>query len=193
MAAVQAITSLVGGAVGAMGAMQQAEAEAQAHEYNAQVAERNRRVIKDQTEAALEDQAKENNRVFRNIRAEYGASGIDLGGSALDVMFDTFIEQRLAKRRIRYEGKLKQIEQIDEKNLQLMGADSARAAGQISAISSILGGIGGAVSAIPSTGFSFGGGFSGGGAVAPGTSTAIPRPPPRPAAASPQYTVLGYT
>jgi hypothetical protein len=184
MAMLQAATSVIGGVVGAMGAMQQAEAQAQAAEYNAQVAERNRRVIKDQTGAALEDQAKENFRKMREIRASYGANNIDLQGSALDVVLDTAIEQRLAKRRIRYRGQLAMLEQEDEANLQRMGAASARAAGGISAISSILGGLGGAVSA--GIGAGWGGGGSAASAPAAGTpAPGIPNPRPRPSPSIP--------
>lgn len=180
MAMLQAATSVIGGAVSAMGAMQEAEAAAQAAEYNAQVAERNRRVIKDQTEAALEDQSKDNFRKMREIRASYGAANIDLNGSALDVVLDTAIEQRLAKRRIRYQGKLQMLEQEDEANLQRMGAASARAAGGISAISGILGGLGGAVSAGIGAGWSFGGGGSTSAPAAPAASVPTPRPRPSP-------------
>lgn len=148
MTMVSAAMSVVGGAVQAAGAMQQAEAEAQAHEYNAAVAERNEKVIHQQTKVAKEDQRRENKRVLSTIRTLYGNSGMSMTGSALDVMIDTKYEQELEVKRIGYKGKLAQIEQRDARNLELMGADNARAAGSISAVSAILGGVGGAATTL---------------------------------------------
>lgn len=148
MSMLSAGMSVIGGVVGAAGAMQQAEAEAKAHEYNAAVATRNERIIKQQTKAARQDQKLENKRQLATIRTLYANSGVSLTGSALDVMMDTRREQELTVKRISYKGKLAAIEQRDKRNLELMGADSARAAGAISAVSSILGGIGGAASAL---------------------------------------------
>lgn len=148
MSLLSAGMSVIGGAVSAMGAMQQAEAEAQAHEYNAAVATRNQKIIHQQTKAAKQDQRLQNRRTLSTIRTLYGVSGFSMTGSALDVMADTKREQLLDVKRIGYKGKLAEIEQIDKRNLELMGADSARAAGSISAISAILGGVGGAASTL---------------------------------------------
>lgn len=142
MSMLSAGMSVIGGVVQAAGAMQQAQAEAQAHEYNAAVATRNERIIGQQAKAAKEDQRLENRRVYSTIRSMYGMSGVSMTGSALDVMADTHREQLLDVKRIGYRGKLAQIEERDKRNLELMGAESAQAAGGISAISAILGGIG---------------------------------------------------
>ncbi len=139
---------MIGGVVQAMGAMQAAEAEAKAHEYNAAVAERNRGVIHEQTFAAYVEQLGKNTRELHAIRGKFAANGITMTGSALDVIMDTTREQALEVQRIRYTGRLLEIEQIDKKNLELMGADSARKAGQISAAAAIIGGLSGAVSAM---------------------------------------------
>jgi hypothetical protein len=148
MAMLQAATSVIGGAIGAMGAMQEAQAVAAAENYNAQVATRNQRIVRQETRAALEDASKVNQRTFRMIRASYGGMGLDLAGSPLDVMHDTFIEQRLDKRRIKFAGRIREIELEDQKNLALMHASNVQAAGGISAISSIISGLGGAATAL---------------------------------------------
>lgn len=140
--------SMIGGMIQAAGAMQQAEAEAKAHEYNAAVAERNRGTIHEQTFAAITDQMFTNQREMQGMRARFAANGITQTGSSLDVIFDTAHEQGLAVQRIRYRGTLMEIEQVDTKNLELMGADAARKAGQISAAAAIIGGLSGAVSAM---------------------------------------------
>lgn len=151
MSMLSAGMSIIGGFVQAAGAMQQAEAEAKAHRYNAAVAVRNEKVIGQQTIAAIKDQQLENKRIMSTIRSTYGVSGMSMTGSALDVMADTRQELTLNVRRIGYKGRLAQIEQIDKRNLELMGADAAETAGTISAVSAILGGLGGAASAFSRT------------------------------------------
>lgn len=151
MSMLSAGMSIIGGAVSAMGAMQAAQAEADAHRYNAAVAERNKDVLRDQYAQAIIDQRLENKRTMSSIRALYGNSGMSMTGSALDVMADTKRELVLEARRIGYKSHLAQIEQMDKKNLELMGADAAETAGTISAVSAILGGIGGAANALSRT------------------------------------------
>lgn len=148
MSAMSGGLSMIGGLVQAAGAMQQAEAEAKAHEYNAAVADRNRGTIHEQTFASIVDQLNANSREMQTMRARFAANGVTQTGSSLDVIFDTAHEQGLAVQRIRYRGTLMEIEQIDTKNLELMGADAARKAGTISAAAAIIGGLPGAVSAM---------------------------------------------
>lgn len=140
--------SMIGGMIQAAGAMQAAEAEAKAHEYNAAVAERNRGTIHEQTFASIVDQLTANSREMQTMRARFAANGVTQTGSSLDVIFDTAHEQSLAVQRIRYRGTLMEIEQIDTKNLELMGAKAATDAGKISAAAAIIGGLSGAVSAM---------------------------------------------
>lgn len=151
MTMLSAATSVIGGAIQAAGAMQAAEAEAQAHEYNAAVAARNRKVIGQQVKATVRDEKLTSRRINTSIRANYAANGIAYHGSAMDVMLDTIKEQRLDIAKIKYRGKLMKIETIDQENLELMGADNARAAGSISAAAAILGGVAGGLNAITRT------------------------------------------
>ena len=148
MSMLSAGLSVVGGIVGAAGAMQEAEAEAQAHEYNAAVAERNQKVIAQQTFQVKKDTKLENRREKWGIRAKYAANGLAMTGSAMDVMQDSLRTQALNVRRIEYKGKLLELEQEDTQTLELMSAGAARTAGKISAAASILGGLGGAASAL---------------------------------------------
>lgn len=141
MALVSAAVSIIGGVVGAIGAMQQANAQARAAEYNAKVAERNRLAILDQTDHEAADAGLENRRRMSAIRSQYGASGIELAGSPLDVLTDTAIEQEYDVKKIRYSGQLEAIGKTDEANLYRMEAKSARAAGGISAVGAFLGGV----------------------------------------------------
>ena len=146
------VLGVVGGLIQAKGAMDQAEAEAKAHEYNAAVDVRNREVISQQTGAAIEDNRQTSFRQLAAIRSKYASAGVTMTGSAADVLIDTEQEQTLARRRILYQGSLQNIEQTDDMNLQLMSADNARKAGKISAAAAILNGLSSAVSSFGNMG-----------------------------------------
>lgn len=96
----------------ATGAMSAANAQASASEYNAAVANRNamvadqnRKLSIQQSRIDAEDKRRANRRVMASIRAQYGASGLALSGSPLDVLEDTAAEQELDAKRIEYEGR----------------------------------------------------------------------------------------
>jgi hypothetical protein len=153
MAPLAIIGSVVSGVMGAIGAMQQANATANAADQNARIAEYNRSVAKRNASATLaataqdmQDKQRQNARNLSSIRAAYGASGLALAGSPLDVLEDTALEQQLDVSKVGYKGELKAIGYKDEANnfamkaeLSRMEADSARAAGPISAIGNIFG------------------------------------------------------
>jgi len=161
MSALSAGLSLIGGVIQAQGAMQQAKAAAKAHEFNAEVADRNTVVLSDQQRIAVQDRYRENMRTMAAIKGKFAANGITSTGSSMDVVMDTYKEMDLGIRRIQYQGAMARVEQQDTAMLERMGADAAMKAGSISAAAAILGGLTGAVSAIGgSGGFS---GFGGGG------------------------------
>lgn len=156
MTALALVGSLVSGVVSAIGAIQQANAAADAADYEAAVKERNRRAILAQTDTETEDKRRDNRRQIAAIRTAYGASGLALEGSPLDVLEDTMIEQETEVERVRYSGKMKAMGYGEEATLARMRADSARSAGAIGAASAIIGGVSGAAK----IGMSGGAGFS---------------------------------
>lgn len=135
-----AVLSVVGAVVGAIGQIAAANAQARAAEYNQQVAERNKLAILAQTDEEAADQARENRRNLGTIRAAYGAAGIDLAGSPLDVIQDTAIEGATDVARVQYEGKLRAIDQQDKATLAGMEAKADRTAGMFSAVGTLFGG-----------------------------------------------------
>lgn len=154
MAALAIIGAIGSSVLGAVGAMQEAGAKAAAAEtnaniadYNKQVADRNRVATLDAANQEIEAKKRESNRALGSIRAAYGASGLSLGGSPLDVLEDTATEYSLDIAKIRYKGEVKAIGYKDEATnfamkaqLARMEASSARAAGPISAIGKLFGG-----------------------------------------------------
>lgn len=121
----------IGGAVlGAVGVYQGMQASAASAEYNAKVAERdivvadqNRKAAMEQSRVDADDKRRENRRVMAAIRASYGASGVELAGSPLDVLTDTATEQETDARRIEYEGKIRGREGA----LQMLGLSESAA------------------------------------------------------------------
>lgn len=148
--------SIGGGILSAIGTIQQANAAAAAQNYNAEIAERdafvaeqNRQLIRRQAQIDAEDKRRENRRVMASIRTSYGASGLELAGSPLDVLEDTALEQELDVARIEYEGEIRAREGSLEAlglretaTLNRMGADASSKAGRIGAGAALLSGVG---------------------------------------------------
>jgi hypothetical protein len=113
--------SAVTGAVGAIqqGNAQAASLRAQADQanYNRQVSLRNRDIALQQSDADQASRQLEHRRQLATIRAGYGNSGLDISGSALDVIEDTALEQQLDVAKIGYSGKLKALELTDKATL----------------------------------------------------------------------------
>jgi hypothetical protein len=126
--------------MGAMGAMQQANATAAAAEYNAEVDKRNRAIVLQQTDSEIVDKQNENRRNLAKIRTAYAGSGFTLEGSPLAVLEDTALEQNFDVEKIRYRGQVKALGYSDQETLHKMEAKSARKAGYISAAGSLFAG-----------------------------------------------------
>lgn len=118
--------------------MSAGQAQANASVYEAQVAQRNAKIARNQAETDQEDQRRENRRQLGAMRAAYGASGLELSGSPLDVLADTAIEQELDVARIGYRGELRAIGEKDKADLALAAASNAKKAGSIGAITSVV-------------------------------------------------------
>jgi hypothetical protein len=129
----------VSAVTGAVGAMQQANAQASAAKYNAQVAARNRQIAINQAGVERDDAQNANKRSLAQIHALYGSSGFDTGtGSALDGMADSVGEGLLNEKRASYKGDIKALGLTDQENVATATAANASAAGPIAATGSVL-------------------------------------------------------
>lgn len=151
-----------GTAISAIGAISAANAQARAAEYNARTAERdivvadqNRKLAIEQARIDAEDKRRENRRVLASMRASYGASGLELAGSPLDVLEDTAVEQELDAQRIEFEGRargregaLQMLGLQESATLSRMEGRSARTAGIMGAIGTGLSGAGNVLSRV---------------------------------------------
>lgn len=125
-------------AISAVGSIRQAQATAAAANYNAQVADRNATVARQQAAADEVRQRSVNSRRLGSIRAAYGASGVTMEGTPLEVLEDSAAQAELDALTIRYKGELAAIGANDEATLQRSRAKNARAEGNISAAGTLL-------------------------------------------------------
>lgn len=150
------VLAIGGTALSAMGAISAANAQADAANYNAQIADRdavvadqNRKLATEQARIDADDKRRGNRRVLASMRAAYGASGLELAGSPLDVLEDTAVEQELDAQRVEFEGRargregaLQMLGLQESATLSRMEARSARTAGVMGAIGGGLSGAG---------------------------------------------------
>lgn len=160
LAAVSVATSVIGGITSAMGASQEAAARQSAANYNIAVANRNRQMALNQAASDAGDVEVENRRQLGAIRAAYGASGLAIEGTPLDVIESVAIEQQLNIGKVLYKGKVAAMDETDKATQFRMQADEAGRAGSFGVAGALLKGVIGAGTA----GFqAFGGGSRGAG------------------------------
>jgi hypothetical protein len=157
LATIGSIASLASAGVGALGAIQQSRAQAAASKYNAGVATNNAAVAKQNAawasqegRAAAEAQSMKTRAEIGGIKANQGASGVDVNsGSALDVRSSAAETGELNTLSIRSNAARQAYGyQTEEANYQGQAAldrsqaSSAKTAGIIGAGTTLLGGIG---------------------------------------------------
>ena len=137
---------LIGAVVSGIGSFMQMQAQAQAAEYNAEVAERNRRAITAQTQNDINDKRVHDRRVLASIRAGYSQNGFELAGSPMDVLSDTIFEQEYDVAKLEFAGKMKAEGYREQATLYEMEADAASTASVFGLATGLLSGIGNAYS-----------------------------------------------
>lgn len=142
MAQALPIIIAAGTILGAVGQVMSMSAQANAAEYDAKLKDRNAKIILNQTSAEMDDQQRENRRRLSAIRAQYGASGLDFSGSALDVFEDSAMEAELDVQRVDYQGKLRALGENDKAQLARMEASATRTAMPFAVASTLLSGAG---------------------------------------------------
>lgn len=140
MAAAGPIMMAGGAGVQMVSALQKAQAESTAARYNAETAEQNAK--------QAQDKAREDERQFRQqtkkqlgtMRANYGASGVTMEGSPLDVLESSAANAELDALKIRQTGEAKANAFRGEARLERFKGDYALKAGKLSAASALLSG-----------------------------------------------------
>ena len=97
----------VGTAVSVIGAIQGAGAASDAASYNAKVAENNAIAARQQAAANAEAQSRAARQRIGQMEANYGASGISMEGSALDILEQSARDAELDRLNIIYGGEVR--------------------------------------------------------------------------------------
>lgn len=140
-AAVPLVLSAVGTAVTVVSAIQQGKAAKRAADYNAQVAQQNAMLAREQAQANARIADRRNRLRLGAIRAAQGASGGAAGeGSVLDVLGDVATQGELEKQQILYSGEVQARGYSNEATLSRMKGKSASAAAKLKAGSALLSG-----------------------------------------------------
>lgn len=126
----------------AIGSIAAASSQSNASRYNAQLADRNATVATQQGEVAAEQQRRVNQMRLGSIQAGYGASGVTMEGSPLDVLAESASQAELEAQNIKYNASLKAMGYGDQAALDRSSAANAETAGMYSAAGSLLTGYG---------------------------------------------------
>jgi len=146
--------AVIGTAFTAIGQIRQANAQASAQRYNAGLKQREVAIAEANADLTRQ-QTNENERRHRtlarkklgSLRANLGASGVTIDGSALDVLEESAANAELDALTIRHEGKLKELSQRNQgltsradSELLKSSASSTETSGYMSAAGTLLSG-----------------------------------------------------
>ena len=140
--AFETLAVVAGTAVGGYSSYYRGQAEKAAADYNTALANRNAALSREQAYADVADRERENRRYLGALHAAFGASGLAIEGSALDIYEDRALDTELAVRRVVYGGELKALGYESEADLQRAKGEAASTAGFLGAAAQIAGGVG---------------------------------------------------
>lgn len=144
------IVAGISAAVGAVGAIRQGNATAKAAKTNALFQQRNAVIARQQAAEDADRSRRAARRRLGALRAGFGASGVSLEGSPLDVLEDQAMESELDALTIQYQGELSAIGLESEAALSRERARASKTAGYLKAGSSLLTGAADVYSSLPS-------------------------------------------
>ena len=152
----------------AAGTYAQGQAQASAYEANATAAEQAARAQREKASHEAGLVREQGQSVLSTQRARYGASGVAMTGSALDVALSTARKNELDALTVKYNGEVNARMNENQASVYRSQADSAKTAGTIGAFTTLL--TGGAQIAGASAG------MGGAGLTAPASQMAQPDP-----------------
>lgn len=133
-----AIIAVAAAAVSAYGAIQQGQAAKQQAKFNATVAQQNAQAARANSVMQQEQQQRETYKRLGAIRANQGASGGTMEGSALDVLGETAAQSELEKQNLAYRGEMQVRGHTNTASLDLMQGKQAAKAANIQAAGTLL-------------------------------------------------------
>jgi hypothetical protein len=150
--------AVMGSVMSAQAQKKEGEAAKEAAQYNAAISRRNAEISMDQAAMDAEAQGRDARAKAGSMRAAYGASGVTMEGSPLDVLESSAITAEQDRQTILYKGRIKALGFEDEATLYDMSGENAEERGNSRSTATLLGGIGSAA------GKAYGSGMFGGSA-----------------------------
>lgn len=132
------VLMVAGTAMSVLGQLQQAQTARAVGRYNQQLSERNAAIARDQTAAEIIRQQRTARRVQGAARAAYGASGVTMEGSPLDVLEDNATQAELDTLTLRYRGELRAQGYEQEGAMARFRGDQQARAGRMAAAGTLL-------------------------------------------------------
>lgn len=140
MAFMAAALPYIAAGVTAVSAIQSASAQASAQRYNSRVAQMNAQAALEQGKIAEDQQHREVERRLGQMRANYAASGVDVGvGSPLDVLGDSAAQAEQDRLNLRYNYQMRATGFSNQANLDEMAASNAQTSGYLNAAGGAMG------------------------------------------------------
>lgn len=138
MSAAAPVLMVTAAAVAAVGAIRQGNAQAAAYRYQRDIAKQNATISRQQAASDVGDIRRAGRKALGGIRAAYGASGVTLEGSPMDVLEASASQVELDVLRRSYAGELEAMGFKQEAAGYGMAATSARQAGYFQGASNLL-------------------------------------------------------
>lgn len=133
-----AIATLAAAAIGAVGSIQQGQAGKTAANYNAQLAQNNATYAGQQSAEEARRQRIMGAKAVGAARAGYGASGVSIEGSPLDVLEESARSAELDALSIEHGGQVRSIGFRNEATLDRFRGSAASRAGYMGAAATLL-------------------------------------------------------
>lgn len=162
MGAAGGVASGVGGFLGAVGSLKQAKSEERTHNYNAEQLRYNARAALEKAKKDEETLRISGRKQMGEMRANYGASGVQIDGSALDILEESAVALERDALNIRFAGEQAYYSGMNTAIEEVRLGHEASEAGYYNAVGSMLGGASGAMKSGASYGNGGGSGGSGG-------------------------------
>ncbi len=140
MAAAPLIFAAISTVVSVVGALRQGKSEQASHNYNADLADRDAKIVRQQAIGESERISRENYLRRGKIIAAIGGAGIKQEGSAIDVLGDVVSQGELDKQNAIYAGELRSLGYTDTAYLERRRGEEAVTASRYKAGSALLGG-----------------------------------------------------
>lgn len=140
MAFAPLILAVASTAMSVSAASEQANQKAEMSAYNERINRANAAASLEQARADAAQQARQAEKTLGGIRAAYGASGVSLEGSAIDVLSESTTNATLDNLAIKHRGALRAQGYTRQADLDVMAGDNAISEGQSKMASSFISG-----------------------------------------------------